>query len=249
MRSDFRSGKTWAPQGETPIVRVTGQRFSLNMISSISPRGALRFMVVSGEAGANVLISFLNRLMHEQHRPASLIVDGHPSHRVKGVKEYVDSIEGRLKLFLLPPVLPRSSPRRTRLERCEEQRCHSRQARRPQGFTRRGRQAATLPAEASRSRPQLVPGAGYMVRSRVAADTYYRSAIAEADDRGMNHLEPAPPIFQFTVSGIGAGCGSDTNPPVEMTMLSYQISNGCGSVCAHPKKPMELMGPLPGLRL
>ena len=39
VRSDFPSGKTWAPKGETPIVRVTGQRFSLNMICAISPRG------------------------------------------------------------------------------------------------------------------------------------------------------------------------------------------------------------------
>jgi len=33
VRSDFHSGTTWAPRGKTPVVRVTGQRFSLNMIS------------------------------------------------------------------------------------------------------------------------------------------------------------------------------------------------------------------------
>jgi len=41
-RSDFHGGKTWAISGETPIVRVIGQRFSLTMISAISPTGALR---------------------------------------------------------------------------------------------------------------------------------------------------------------------------------------------------------------
>lgn len=103
VRSDFHSGKTWAPKGGTPIVRVTGQRFLLNMIAAISPRGALRFMVVKGGVGAKVFIGFLKRLMHGQRRPVYLIVDGHPSHRAKAVKEYVDSLEGRLKLFLLPP--------------------------------------------------------------------------------------------------------------------------------------------------
>ena len=51
VRSDFHSGSTWAVRGQTPVVRVTGQRFSLNMISAISPRGALRFMVVKRRRG------------------------------------------------------------------------------------------------------------------------------------------------------------------------------------------------------
>ena len=87
-------------------MRVTRQRFSLNMISAISPRGALRFMVVKGGVGARVFIGFLKRLMHGQRRPVYLIVGGHPSHRAKAVKEYVDSLEGRLKLLFLPPYSP-----------------------------------------------------------------------------------------------------------------------------------------------
>lgn len=110
VRSDFHSGKTWAVKGETPIVRVTGQRFSLNMISAISPRGALRFMVVKGGVGARVFIRFLKRLMHGQRRPVYLIVDGHPSHRAKSVKTYVDGLRGRLKLFFLPPYSPELNP-------------------------------------------------------------------------------------------------------------------------------------------
>jgi hypothetical protein len=37
VRSDFHSSSTWAARGQARIVRVTGQRFSLNMISAISP--------------------------------------------------------------------------------------------------------------------------------------------------------------------------------------------------------------------
>jgi len=103
VRSDVHSGKTWVVKSETPVVRVTGQRFSLNMISAISPRGALRFMVVKGGVGANVFIGFLKRLMHGQRRLVYLIVDGHPSHRAKVVKAYLQGLEGRLKLFFLPP--------------------------------------------------------------------------------------------------------------------------------------------------
>ena len=43
IRSDFHSGTTWAPRGQTPVVEVTGARFSLNMIGAIDMRGQLRF--------------------------------------------------------------------------------------------------------------------------------------------------------------------------------------------------------------
>jgi len=110
VRSDFHSGTTWAPKGRTPVVRVTGQRFSLNMISAVSARGLLRFMVVCGGVGARVSIGFLKRLMHAQRRPIYLIVDGHPSHRSKLVKAYVESLQGKLRLFFLPPYSPELNP-------------------------------------------------------------------------------------------------------------------------------------------
>src|ERR1039458_3310577 len=110
VRSDFHSGSTWAARGQTPIVRVTGQRFSLNMISAISPRGALRFMVVKGGVGARVFINFLKRLMYGQRRPVFLIVDGHPAHRAKLVKSYLESLEGKLRLYFLPPYSPELNP-------------------------------------------------------------------------------------------------------------------------------------------
>lgn len=110
VRSDFHSGTTWAPKGKTPVVKVTGQRFSLNMISAISPRGELRFMVVRGGVGAGVFIEFLKRLVHGRRRPIFLIVDGHPSHRSRKVKAHVESLQGRIRLFSLPPYSPELNP-------------------------------------------------------------------------------------------------------------------------------------------
>lgn len=110
VRSDFHAGTTWAPKGETPIIRVTGQRFSLNMISAISPKGALRFMVVKGGVGAKVFLTFLKRLIHGRRRPVYMIVDGHPAHKAKIVKQFVESTQGKLKLFFLPPYSPELNP-------------------------------------------------------------------------------------------------------------------------------------------
>jgi transposase len=110
VRSDFHSGHTWAVKGRTPVVRVTGQRFSLNMISAISARGTLRFMVVKGGVGAAVFIRFLKRLIHGAKRPIFLIVDGHPAHRAKAVTRYIATVAERLRLFFLPAYSPELNP-------------------------------------------------------------------------------------------------------------------------------------------
>jgi transposase len=45
IRSDHQSGKTWGRKGRTPVVAVSGRRFSCNMISTITNRGTMRFMI------------------------------------------------------------------------------------------------------------------------------------------------------------------------------------------------------------
>ena len=36
MHSDHQAGRSYSPKGQTPVVKATGKRFSLNMISAIS---------------------------------------------------------------------------------------------------------------------------------------------------------------------------------------------------------------------
>lgn len=110
VRSDFHAGTTWAPVGRTPVVRTTGARFGLNMISAISPRGEMRFMIVKGRMSAAKLCKFLERLLHKARRPIFLIVDGHPIHRAAVVNRFVASTKGRLRLFCLPPYSPELNP-------------------------------------------------------------------------------------------------------------------------------------------
>lgn len=91
IRSDYRTGTTWVPQGQTPVVEATDRRFSLNTISAISTQGELRFMLHEGSADAAVLLEFIKRLMVNAKKPVFLIVDGHPIHKARIVKKYVDS--------------------------------------------------------------------------------------------------------------------------------------------------------------
>lgn len=110
VRSDHHSGTTWGPIGRTPIVKDTGARFSLNLISAISAQGKMRFMIIDGRLNADQFIVFLKRLIHNAKKPVYLILDGHPVHRSVKVHNYVESLEGKLRLFFLPPYSPELNP-------------------------------------------------------------------------------------------------------------------------------------------
>ena len=110
VRSDYHSGTTWAPVGQTPVVETTGARFSVNMISAVSAKGGLRFMTFSGKMNADKFIEFLERLIYRAPRPIFLILDGHPVHKSKKVRAFVDKTGGKLRLFILPPYSPHLNP-------------------------------------------------------------------------------------------------------------------------------------------
>jgi transposase len=110
VRTDFHAGTTWAPVGQTPVVEVTGERGGVNMISAVSPGGELKFDVFFGRFDATVFVEFLKKLMHDAPGPVYLILDNLSVHKAEVVKKYVDSLDGRLKLFFLPGYSPELNP-------------------------------------------------------------------------------------------------------------------------------------------
>jgi transposase len=110
IRSDHHAGTTWAPVGKTPIVKATGARFSLNMISAVNAMGHFRFMTVEENVNATVFRDFLKRLITGMERKVFLIVDGHPVHKAKLVQRFVEDNAHRIELFFLPPYSPELNP-------------------------------------------------------------------------------------------------------------------------------------------
>lgn len=111
LRTDHHAGTTWGPVGQTPVVIKTGERKSISMISAVSPRGELRFRVREGRMNADAFIDFLKALLDSVPGKIFLIVDGHPVHRAKKVREFSENeTGGRLKLFFLPPYSPDLNP-------------------------------------------------------------------------------------------------------------------------------------------
>lgn len=110
IRSDFHAGTTWAPAGQTPVVKTTGRRASVNMISAVTGKGALRFMVVEGGVNAAVFLSFAQRLVADTDSPVYLVMDNHSIHRSRKLREFAEQSHGRLRLFYLPPYSPELNP-------------------------------------------------------------------------------------------------------------------------------------------
>ncbi len=110
IRSDDQIGRTYGLRGKTPVVEVTGKRFRANMISSITNRGKLRFMVFKERFTSAVFIEFLKRLIKGVKNKIFLIIDGHPVHKSKAVKKWIAENGGLIEIFLLPAYSPELNP-------------------------------------------------------------------------------------------------------------------------------------------
>ena len=111
IRSDHHAGRTWGKRGETPIVEATGARHSMSLLSAISSRGHMRFMIKQqGGVNAAVFIEFLKRLIAGAERTIFLIVDRGPAHIARKTRAFVESLNGSLRLFYLPPYSPDRNP-------------------------------------------------------------------------------------------------------------------------------------------
>jgi transposase len=113
VRTDHHSGTTWAPVGQTPVVRDSGKRQAVKMISAISPQGLLRFQVHLGSMNGDRFIEFLKALLRSvDAEKIFLIVDGSSVHKSKKVKSFLEKPEigSRLELFFLPGYSPELNP-------------------------------------------------------------------------------------------------------------------------------------------
>ena len=110
MRSDHQAGRSYAPAGETPVIKKTGQRFSLNMISAISNRGHLQFMIIDGRFNSEVFETFLKQMIKYSKQKIYFVTDGHPAHKTKKLNEWLAANKKRIEVFFLPPYSPELNP-------------------------------------------------------------------------------------------------------------------------------------------
>jgi len=108
MRSDHQTGTSYGRRGVTPTIPGTGKRFSCNLISAITNRGHLLFMVFRHRFTAAVFMEFLDRLVR-QVGGFFLIVDGHPVHRCAAVRRWLTG-HPEVAVLYLPGYSPKLNP-------------------------------------------------------------------------------------------------------------------------------------------
>ena len=102
--------KGYAPKGKTPVMEHTAKRFKINMISTITNRGKLRFMVYEQNMDATLFITFLERLIEGSSKKIFLILDNLRVHHSKIVKAWVEEHKEKIALFYLPAYSPDLNP-------------------------------------------------------------------------------------------------------------------------------------------
>ena len=111
VTSRCQHGRSFAPRGETPVVRLTAKRFRVNMISAVSNRGTLKFMIYRDMFNADRCIDFLNRLIESTPKgKVFLVLDNLKVHHAQKVKEWVALNIDKIELFFLPSYSPELNP-------------------------------------------------------------------------------------------------------------------------------------------
>ena len=108
--NNSQHGRSYAPRGKTPAIRLSAKRERVNLISSITNQGKVRFMVYQGTMNAQRLIIFLKRLIRDAGRKIYLILDNLRVHHSRIVKEWVENNKEKIELYYLPAYSPELNP-------------------------------------------------------------------------------------------------------------------------------------------
>jgi transposase len=110
VRNDCQHGRSYAPKGQTPVLRLPAKRVSLNMISALSNQGKVRFMIYKENMTYQVLITFMQRLVKDAPRKVFLILDNLKVHHANKVQEWLLEHNSQIEVFYLPSYSPELNP-------------------------------------------------------------------------------------------------------------------------------------------
>jgi transposase len=110
VRSDAHRGTSWGKIGQTPEVQDSGDRFSLKLISAVSPRGDMRFQCFEGRMNGPRFVEFLKKLHADTGGPIIVIADGASYHGSGPVQRYTQPTQGQVRVEHLPAYSPDLNP-------------------------------------------------------------------------------------------------------------------------------------------
>ena len=110
IRNTANYVRGYAPIGQTPVVQVESKRIKINMLSAISNRGKLRFILYKDNMNSDKLIDFMRRLVSDAVKKVFLILDNLRVHHSKKVTAWLEKHKDEIEVFYLPPYSPEYNP-------------------------------------------------------------------------------------------------------------------------------------------
>ena len=103
--------RTYAPRGQTPILREWWTRDPRSAIRAISPEGQRYFHCQAHALDSGDMVAFLEHLLREVPGRLVLIWDGSPIHRRQVIRAFLaNGAAQRLHLERLPAYAPELNP-------------------------------------------------------------------------------------------------------------------------------------------
>ena len=110
IQNDAYNAKGFSPKGKAPVVRLNAKKSRINMISTITNHGKVRFMLYREKMSSPVLIKFMSRLVKDTNRKVFLILDNLKVHHSKKVAAWLEANHEKIEVFYLPSYAPEHNP-------------------------------------------------------------------------------------------------------------------------------------------
>lgn len=110
VRADAPIGRTWSRRGQRPVVRTTGKRPRVNLVSAVTWTGDLLFELFDGSFNASVFCGFLDSLAVHASAEFVVVLDGLRVHHCRAVREHIDAKSIPVRIVQLPAYCPDLNP-------------------------------------------------------------------------------------------------------------------------------------------
>ena len=108
--NDSYHGRSYAPRGETPAIKLHPRCKRVNLISTVTNQGKVRFMVYKDKMNSQTLIQFMKRLIKDSKRKLFLILDNLRVHHSHMVEDWLKDHKTQIEIFFLPAYSPELNP-------------------------------------------------------------------------------------------------------------------------------------------
>lgn len=109
--SSASGARGFAPKNQTPLLKRPARALRINVISSVTNKGKVRFMIYKQNFTASVFIQFLQRIVRGANgRGVIVIVDNLRVHHAKSVQKWLASHRDQITVEYLPAYSPELNP-------------------------------------------------------------------------------------------------------------------------------------------